>query len=153
MVFWYCGWHTRRLTVQSNAIFYLNLCSAQRLGELSHRCMIALPCAVRGQQVSLILVRIKLLWFSTKKVSLPFSRKKRMELVLQISDIPSLIFGNNEITSIFAEKKFFLQFSPKYRDVLCAVIRSLILITSIFAKRWDSLAFSKMMAKKVAKIG
>ena len=43
--------------------------------------------------------------------------------------------------------------SPKYRDVLCVVIRSLILITSIFAKRWDSLAFSKIMVKKVAKIG
>ena len=71
-----------------------------------------------------------------------------MELVLQISEIPSLIFGDNEITSIFAQKS-----SPKYRDVLCVVIRSLILITSIFAKRWDSLAFSKIMVKKVAKIG
>ena len=43
-----------------------------------------------------------------------------MELVLKISDIPLLIFGDSQITSIFAQKKVFLQFSPKYRDVLCA---------------------------------
>ena len=55
-----------------------------------------------------------------KKVSLQFSRKKRMELVLQISDIPLLIFGDSQITLIFAQKKVSLQFSPKYRDVLCA---------------------------------
>ena len=42
-----------------------------------------------------------------------------MELVLQISDIPLLIFGDSQITSMFAQKKVSLQFSPKYRDVLC----------------------------------
>ena len=54
-----------------------------------------------------------------KKVSLQFSRKIRMELVLQISDIPLLTFSDSQITSIFAPKKVSLQFSPKYRDVLC----------------------------------
>ena len=67
-----------------------------------------------------------------------------MELVLQISDIPLLIFGDSQITLIFAQKKVSLQFSPKYRDSA---------ITLIFAKGWGSLAFSKMMVKKVAKIG
>ena len=54
-----------------------------------------------------------------KKVPLQFSRKKRMELVLQ-TDIPLIFFGDSQITSIFAQKKVSLQFSPKYRDVLCA---------------------------------
>ena len=85
-----------------------------------------------------------------------------MELVLQISDIPFtlLIFGDSQITSIFAPKKVSLQFSPKYRDVLCAANLCYSLtyfgdsaITLIFAKGWGSLAFSKMMVKKVAKIG
>ena len=83
-----------------------------------------------------------------------------MELVLQISDIPLLIFGDSQITLIFAQKKVSLQFSPKYRDVLCAANLCYSFtyfgdsaITLIFAKGWGSLAFSKMMVKKVAKIG
>ena len=81
-----------------------------------------------------------------------------MELVLQISDIPLLIFGDSQITLIFAQKKVSLQFSPKYRDVLCAANLCYSLtyfgdsaITLIFAKGWGSLAFSTV--KKVAKIG
>ena len=78
-----------------------------------------------------------------------------MELVLQISDIPSLIFGDSQITSIFAQKKVSLQFSPKYRDALCAANLTYFgddAITWIFAKGWDSLAFSKMMVKKLQKL-
>ena len=83
-----------------------------------------------------------------------------MELVLQISDIPLLIFGDSQITLIFAKKKVSLQFSPKYRDVLCAANLCYSLtyfgdsaLTLIFAKGWGSLAFSKMMVKKFAKRG
>ena len=75
--------------------------------------------------------------------------------MLQISDIPFLIFGDSQISSIFD-----FQFSPKYRDVLCAANLCYSFtyfgdsaITLIFAKGWGSLAFSKMMVKKVAKIG
>ena len=78
-----------------------------------------------------------------------------MELVLQISDIPLIIFGDSQITLIFAQKKVSLQFSPKYRDVLCAANLTYFgdnAITSIFAKGWDSLAFSKIMVKKLQKL-
>ena len=64
--------------------------------------------------------------------------------MLQISYIPLLIFVDSQITSIFVPKKVSLKFSPKYRDNAN---------TLIFAKGWGSLAFSKMMVKKVAKIG
>ena len=67
-----------------------------------------------------------------------------MELVLQISYIPLLIFVDSQITSISVPKKVSLKFSPKYRDNA---------ITLIFAKGWDSLAISRIMVKKVAKIG
>ena len=90
----------------------------------------------------------------------PFNFREKLELVLQISDIPLIIFFDSQITSIFAQKKVSLQFSPKYRDVLCAANLCYSLtyfgdsaITLIFAKGWGSLAFSKMMVKKVAKIG
>ena len=64
--------------------------------------------------------------------------------MLQISYILLLISGKGQITSIFAPKEVPLKFSPKYRDSA---------ITLIFAKGCGSLAFSKMMVKKVAKIG
>ena len=82
-----------------------------------------------------------------------------MELVRQISDIPLLNFCDSQITSIFAQKKVSLQFSPKYRDVLCAANLCYSFtyfgdnaITLIFAKGWGSLAFSKIMVTKVASI-
>ena len=66
-----------------------------------------------------------------KKVSLQF-REKRKELVLQISDIPLIIFGDSQITSIFAQKKFpfnFRQNIGTYYVLQISVIPSLILVT------------------------
>jgi len=67
-----------------------------------------------------------------KKVPLQFSRKKRMELVLQISDIPLLVFGDSQITLIFAQKKFpfnFRQNIGTYYVLQISIIHSLILVT------------------------
>ena len=55
-----------------------------------------------------------------------------MELVLQISDIPLLIFGDSQITLIFAQKKVSLNFRLNlgtYYVLQIFVIPLLILVT------------------------
>ena len=65
---------------------------------------------------------------------LPFNiREKKMELVLQIFDIPLLIFGN-QITSIFAQKSFpfnVRQNIGMYYVLQISIITSLILVTML----------------------
>ena len=109
---------------------------------------------------SLILVTIKSLWFPTEKGFPSIFAKKKDGIGAENfwHSFTHFWWQSNHID--FRPKKVSLQFSPKYRDVLCAANLCYSFtyfgdsaITLIFAKGWGSLAFSKMMVKKVAKIG
>ena len=73
-----------------------------------------------------------------------------------LSDIYLLIFGDSQITSIFAQKKVSLQFSPKYRDVLCTanLCYSFTYFGDFdFRKRMRFTCIFENDGEKVAKIG
>ena len=109
---------------------------------------------------SLILVTIKSLWFPTEK-NFPFNFREKKDGIGAANFWHSFnLFWWQSNHIDFRPKKVSLQFSPKYRDVLCAANLCYSFtyfgdsaITLIFAKGWGSLAFSKMMVKKVVKIG